>query len=170
MLTVAEYKARFNRKAILTPAEKMRQTIFREFGAYTRVIARNSMTDVNPTNPRAQKKISLVGFILSGGRETSKPGSASFSRLGFVKQFIFFAVGKDSVVIGPAKLQGVKSPDNALDVLEHGGTEQLFVGKKVRISVTAQYKARPTMGLAFAKAIDKKLPRLIEGGIMREVA
>ncbi|MSU80712.1 MAG: hypothetical protein EXS16_21820 [Gemmataceae bacterium] len=178
MNTIAEFKAIWNAEAIMTPAEKMRVTLLKEAGAYTRSTAKNSMIDVNARGDakrqaRLDKKISRAGFILSGGKQVSKPGAAAFSRIGYVKKFIFFDADKDSVVIGPAKLQGVKS-EKAVEILEHGGIEQITItswikGKKTQVPVTANYKARPTMGLAFRKMIDKKLPKLIEGGIMREV-
>ncbi len=165
VITLQDFKLTFNPPALLDPAMKFRRRVFQEFGSYCRTVAKNSMVDTSNT-----KKVSRAGFILSGGnRQTSKPGTAAFSRLGFVKQHIYFAADTTQVTIGPAKLEGLKAADNALDVLEHGGTEQVFMGRRVRISKTAQYRPRPTMGLAFVKAIDKKLPRLIAGGIMREV-
>ena len=178
MLTIKEYKLLWNAQAILTPAEKFRIRLFKEFGAYTRSTAKNSMIDVQVGNDakklkKRDRKLNKAGFIISGGEKVSKSGAAAFSRLGLVKRHIYFVADKDNVVIGPALLHGVKSK-GAVEKLEHGGAEQLTVrqwikGQRVQLTVTAQYKARPTMGLAFDKAIDKKLPKLIAGGIMREV-
>ncbi len=187
-MNVAEYKAWFNAKAILTPAEKMVRTLYKECGAYTRTVAKNSMkqptqTEASKAARRAAMQRDASGKFLKGSGKVShslpakilgysQPGAAAFSRLGWIKQFIYFAADKDSVVIGPALLTGVKSK-GAVEHLEHGGIEQLNItkwikGQKTQTSVTAMYKARPTMGLAFAKMIDKKLPKLIENGIMRE--
>lgn len=178
MITITEYKAWFNAQAVLTPAERFKLKLFKEFGAYTRTIAKNSMIDVQVGGDakkmaKRDRKVGRAGFIISGGEKVSKPGAAAFSRLGWIKQFIYFAADKDECVIGPALLSGVKSR-GAVEALEHGGVEQLSIakwvnGQRVQLTVTAQYKARPTMGLAFNKAIDKKLPKLIAGGIMREV-
>lgn len=177
-MLIADFKVQFNAKEVLTPVEKMRVTIFKEVGSYTRTVAKNSMIDVSARGDqkrqnRLDKKITKAGFLRSGGRKVSIPGAAAFSRIGWVKQHIYFAADKENVVIGPALLDGVKSK-GAVEKLEHGGIEQLTVrewikGRPVQVTVSANYKARPTMGLAFGKAIKKKLPRLLEGGIMREV-
>lgn len=180
MITIADFKVIFNEKAILTPAEKAQEKLLKEFGAYTRTVAKNSMIDMNVGRDakkikKRDRKLKKQGFEVrthEGFTEkVSKPGSPAFSKVGYVKQHIYFAADAKAkeVVIGPAKLSGVKS-DRAVEVLEHGGVEQIFIGgPRQRISVTANYKARPTMHLAFEKALEKKLPKLIEGGIMREV-
>lgn len=169
---LAEYKAAFNAKAILTPAEKMQVNTIKETLAYTRTVARNSMIDMKPQNPAgiAKRDRALKRFGLSAG-ESSRPGQAAFSKVGHIKRHIYFAVDARTKegVAGPAKLHGVQSK-NAIETLEKGGVEQIFIGgRKRRVSVTANYRARPTMRLAFAKAVEKKLPKLIENGIMREV-
>lgn len=178
MLTISEFKVVFNQKAVMTPAEKATNTLLKSIGAYTRAVAKNSMIDMFIAKgnvkgiKKRDRKLKKSGFNLGAdGDMISKPGAPAFSKIGHVKTFIFFAVDKDrqEVVIGPAKLGGVKS-EHAVEVLEHGGVEQIFLGgPKKRISVTAQYQARPTMHLALDKAIKKKTPELLAGGIMREV-
>ncbi len=177
MLTLSEFKVVFNQKAILDPADRARNKLLKEVGAYTRTVAKNSMIDMAVAKGNAKKlksrdrKIKRAGFkVGADGSQVSKPGNPAFSRVGWVKQHIYFAVDKDAknVVIGPAKLNGTKS-QHAIEVLEYGGIEQIFLGgPKRRISVTAKYEPRPTMRLALAKTIQKKLPALIAGGIMRE--
>jgi hypothetical protein len=173
MLSLQEYKAVWNSQAVLTPAEKHRQTMFRRIGAHTRAVAKNSMIDVGASGNQARTKVnrrmSRAGFVLSGGKRVSKPGAAAFSRLGHLKRHIYFAADKDNVVIGPALLRGLRSK-GAAEVLEKGGTEQIDIGgRRKRVKVTAQYRARPTMKLAFDKVLKKHLPALLENGIMREV-
>jgi len=180
MMNIADFKVIFNEKAILSPAERMQEKIIKDTLGYTRRVAQNSMIDMNVGNDakaikKRERKLDRRGFDVRthNGFTTrvSKPGAPAFSKVGYVKRFILFAVDMKAKegVCGPAKLSGVKS-ENAVETLEHGGIEQIFIGgPRKRISVTANYKARPTMRLAFAKALEKKTPRLIEGGLMREV-
>lgn len=173
MLTIEEFKVLFNAQAVLSPAEKGKMKLFQNIGAYCRKVAKNSMIDVNVGNDAKkikarERKISKAGFIISGGERVSKPGAAAFSKTGLMKQHIYFAADENDVVIGPAALTGVRSK-NAMEVLEHGGTEQIITGgRKKRIAVTAQYKARPTMGLALEVTKEKKLSKMLENFIGRE--
>lgn len=179
MLSIAEYKVFFNKEAILSPAEKMKARVYKQFGAYTRTVAKNSMIDMGANTDkqikRRERALNRAGFIMTGGRRVSMPGSPAFSRVGHVKRHIYFAADAEGVVIGPALLAGVRSEGQAaVHVLEYGGSEQITAaefskGKRVLVRKTAQYKARPTMRLAFAKAMEKQLPKLLEAGIMREV-
>jgi hypothetical protein len=169
MKSLAEFKMHWDAKAILTPAEKARLKVHKEFGAYTRAVARNSMIDVGKATPA---RLSRAGAILSYGMRVSRPGTPAFSVTGLLKRHIYFASTHEETVVGPAKLSGVASR-NAVERLEYGGTErvtlrQFINGKMVRREVTGHYEARPTMRLAFAKALQAKLPKLIENGIMRE--
>lgn len=172
MMFLAEYKAAFNAKAILTPAEKMQVRTVQETLAYTRTVAKNSMLDMKPqTQAGATKRDRALKRLGLSSGASSRPGQAAFSKVGHIKQHIYFAVDPRTKegVAGPAKLHGVQSK-NAVETLERGGVEQIFLGgRRKRVAVSARYQARPTMRLAFAKAVEKKLPKLIENGIMREV-
>lgn len=178
MLTIADYKAAWNSQAILAPAERAKEQVLKKFGLYCRTVAKNSMIDVQVgTDKKAirkrDRKINKAGFIVSGGKKVSAPDSPAFSRVGYVKKFIYSAADENEVVIGPALLLGVRSK-GAVKTLEHGGTEQLTVtnwvkGTKTQVKVTASYKARPTMGLAFEKTKKKQLPKLLEHCIIKAV-
>jgi len=165
---------RFHEKQILNPVEKMQFNLLQGFGAYTRTIAKNSMIDMYVRGDKKKersrnRKLKKAGFLgAMNSNAVSKPGNPAFSKLGQIKKFIFFVsdIKEKNVVIGPEKLYGMEHT-NTVEILEYGGTAQIFVGWPKRVSKTANYRPRPTMHLAFEKAMKKKLPGLIRGGVMR---
>jgi hypothetical protein len=124
--------------AVTSRVDPTRRKVLSRFGAFVMRRAKSSI--------RKRKKV-------------SKPGSPPSSRVGFLRKFIFFGYdrGRESVVIGPARLNGVVDPD-ALSALEHGGTatkEDRRGGGRRRIRV----RARPFMGPAL-EAEKPELPKM----------
>jgi hypothetical protein len=152
-------KSYFNKNAILTPAEKFQKTLLSKFGSAVRTTQRNSM-----------KK--------GGPGKVSEPGKAPLrhSRKLDIKETVFFFVDvkKKDVVIGMVLAVGKNNGDEPMPgQLEYGGVDYTeWQGKKRgyrRRKEPLRIRPRPGAHLAFKKTIDKQLPRLIAGGIMREV-
>ncbi len=160
-VTLRNIKVAMNPRAILTPAQKMKLKVLKEFGAYTRTVMRNSIK-------RAR-----------GPHHHAPPGSPPLFHDGgsvnYRDTIFFIADGKaGSVVIGGVLLSGTQADgDPVPGVLEHGGaamgvrpkrSKRRGVGHGVLAAVAKHPHAKP----AFDKAIKKKLPSLIAGGIMKE--
>jgi hypothetical protein len=130
----------FDSKEVVSATDKAARSVLSKIGAFIRREAKSS--------------------IKPGGRKhkTSLPGEPPRSQTGLLKRFIFFGydTSTQSVVVGPAKLGGVKGKD-APHTLEYGGkaaiSHQLsaFSNKK---SVTIA--PRPYMN----PALNKNLPKL----------
>ena len=90
----------------------------------------------------------------------SNPGEPPHNQTGLLKKFIFYSYDplRESVVIGPAKLNGTKGVD-VPSVLEYGGVSVIgdggFLGPKRRVEIAA----RPYMRPAYEKT-EKELPAL----------
>jgi hypothetical protein len=166
-----DLKVLWNSQAIMTPAEKFQSRLLFQFGSYCRNVQRNSIKKANRRRAVSQAGEPPVYH------EVQLPGGIGY------KGTIFYAVDlrNKSVSIGPVLLSrkaaiGGRPPP---EVLEHGGVAYLVISRaaKVRrrhISETLSVRpinvrARPSAGPAFRKTVDKKLPALIAGGIMREV-
>ena len=139
----------FMKPAIMTPAQKMQQNLLKDFGFYTRRIQMNS---------------------LKTGKGSSAPGMPPHrhSTRSDIKRTCRFHVdiAKKNVVIGMELGDGKLGGDRAMPgVLEHSGVAEVKAGKGMKRIIVAE---RPSAGPAFDKAIKAKLPKLIEGGIMRE--
>ncbi len=147
-ITIKDLKVVFSEKTILTPAEKMQTTTRKGFGAYCRTIMRNSIKQA------------------SGPKQHSAPGQPPFHHGGPTnfKDTVFFIDDPHAkkVVIGAVLLPGRVALSPTPGVLEHGGN--VLSGKRV-----SYLAARPHAQPAFDKAVTKMLPKLIAGGIMREV-
>jgi hypothetical protein len=151
-------KVAMSEKAILTPAEKWRLRTLKEFGGYCRRVMIHSIKHARGPHHHAEK---------------GKPplyhdgGSINF------RQTIFFIAGKDDVVIGGVLLSGTKANgDPVPGILEHGGAK--FGAIRLHQKGTSPHAVKaihehPYAGPAFKKTIEKKLPSLIAGGVMREV-
>ena len=126
----------FDRKAVTNRVGRATKRVLSRFGAYVRQTARRSI--------RKRKAVSL-------------PGQPPSSHKGLLKRFIFFGYdpGRQSVVIGPARLAG-RNRGEAPPLLEYGGTTTLKRGGKRK---RATYKARPFMGPAFEEH-KKQLPQM----------
>ena len=121
-------KCFFDRQAVISRADAATRKVLSKFGAFVRRTAKGSIRD---------------------RREPAPPGSPPSSHTGLLKKFIFFGFdpGRQSVVIGPARLNQ-RGRGDAPPLLEYGGQTTLARrGKRVR----ATYKARPFMGPAFEK-------------------
>jgi hypothetical protein len=113
-----------------------------KFGAYVRTRARTSI--------RKRKAI-------------SSPGNPPSSHMGLLRKFLFFSydASKQSVVIGPARLGGTKSPES-LAALEYGGYSNVWGGGKEQ---RRYIRPRPFMGSAFELEKKALLPGLWKNSV-----
>ena len=127
----------FDRKAVTDRVGRATKRVLSRFGAYVRQTARRSI--------RKRKAV-------------SQPGQPPSSHTGLLKRFIFFGydTGRQSVVMGPARLTGGNRGE-APPLLEYGGRTRRRDRKGQ--TVRARYKARPFMGPAF-EANKKLLPQM----------
>ncbi len=145
-------KGFFDRAAVLDAMDKASHRVLLRFGAYVRRSAR---------------------FLIRSNRKASKPGAPPNSHTGLLKQFILFSwdPSSRSVIIGPSKLN--RRSENAPEVLEFGGTENLPAhkitvpdkkrpGHTVEVTIPAgphTFAARPYMHPAY-EANKSKLPEM----------
>lgn len=123
----------FDKNAVLTPTEKAKRKALSKFGAYVRSGSRRSIRKVGKSGAPA------------------KPGQPPKSRTGLLKRFIFFVYDKqnDSVIIGPAALNGTKEQNRlATEVMEIGGSV-------TRDGKRYVYAKHPYMEPAFQKELPK---------------
>lgn len=130
----------FDSKAVLDRVTPAQRRVLSRFGAFTRKRARQSI--------RFRKK------------GVSSPGSPPFAhtrdRVRSLKNILFFYdAQRESVVIGPVKLNGSRTLVPQL--IESGGTGQVVTKRK---RVTARFQPRPFMRPAFAYEIKTSLPKL----------
>lgn len=126
-LKVNAFKAGFfDRKAVMGRLDRATRAALSKFGAFVRQRARTS---------------------IRRRRGTSPPLGPPYSHVGHLRNFLFFAYDRrtETVVIGPAKLNGVVDR-NAMVALEAGGLSSTidFEGTRRRIRV----RRRPFMGPA----------------------
>ncbi|MHB9070473.1 MAG: phage virion morphogenesis protein [Sedimentisphaerales bacterium] len=130
----------FDSKEVIAATDKAARSVLSKIGAFIRREAKSSI------KPGGSK------------HKASLPGEPPRSQTGLLKRFIFFGydTSTQSVVVGPAKLGGVKGKD-APHTLEYGGkaaiSHQLsaFSSKK-----SVNIAPRPYMG----PALNKNLPKL----------
>ena len=130
----------FDRAAVLKAADKQTRAVLSKFGAFVRRTAKGLI--------RKAKKPAPPG----------KPPHGHGQQL--LKKFIFFSYepSRRSVIIGPAKLNGMVG--NAPEALEKGKRSKIVTRRRGRrIVKTATIRARPYMGPAAAKE-QTKLPAL----------
>jgi hypothetical protein len=152
--TLSEVRFFFDKRAIMTPAEKFQHNLLSKFGATVRKVQRNSLKRGRPGQKSMPGKPPL--------RHSGRPD---------IKDTVFFFVDRaeKNVVIGMVLLDGKPQGDRAMPgVLEHGGITLLRHGQR-QASKQATVMPRPSATPAFDKVIKTQLPSLIEGGIMREV-
>lgn len=157
----------FDRAAVTDAVDKASVSVLSKFGAFVRRAARSSikkarqmpLSELSDEQRAAYKRRLAIATKQGKPRPkrplaASKPGQPPRSRLGFLRDFIFFGYDADahSVVIGPARLNGRAGPQ-ALEALEEGGASTTPQGKRVQI------EARPFMGPALAKE-EPKLPAM----------
>ena len=168
---IEDLKIIWNSQAIMTPAEKFQNRLLFQFGAYCRTVQKNSIKQAS--NKRAVSQ--------AGEPPVFHPGSLMGGK-GY-RDTIFYAVDTRTkqVSIGPILLNKVAGigGDPTPSVLEKGGTTFLVIGRSAKVkrrhisgSLSVRpldIRARPSAQPAFEKTVKKQLPRLIAGGIMREL-
>lgn len=112
-----------------------------------------------------KQRLSRFGyFTLKDSRQSirkrkkpSRPGQAPTNQNQLLKRFIYFSYDSlfRSVVIGPVQLGGAIRKLQVPRVLEEGGSIPNKNGRK-----PSKIDARPYMGPAFRRQIDKQLPGL----------
>jgi hypothetical protein len=122
----------FDRALVKSKVDTATRKRLSKFGAYVRRTARQSI--------RKRKR-------------SSSPGQPPSSHTGLLKQFIYFGCDENrrSVVIGPVTL--ARKASGIPEVLEYGGKVTTPWGKAR--GKTVAIEARPFMGPAFDKEIDK---------------
>ncbi len=158
----------FDRAAVAGSVDKATASVLSKFGAFVMTAARRSIrparqtpvSELNAEQLAAYKRRSAIAKAKGQPRprrplQSSKPGQPPRSRLGLLKKFILFGYDSSSrsVVVGPARLNGVVGGPQALEALEEGGQTRTPQGQTVSI------KARPFMGPAYAKE-SPKLPAM----------
>lgn len=127
----------FDVKAVLDPERRAKKSLLLRFGLYTRDDARRSL-----------RSVGIRGKAASAG-------SPPHSRLGLLKNQMFFALEANTVVCGPAKLSGRRPQSRpAPEVLEVGGSV-------THDGHTAVFVKRPFMKPALDRNI-RKISRLLE--------
>ena len=156
-ITLKDVKFEFNKRAILTPAEKAQKKLLDKFGGYDRKAQQNSLKRGKGPSP----------IFSPPHRHSERPD---------IKDTVFYFTDakKKEVVIGMVLLSGKPGGDRAMPgVLEHAGEAQVMPSKREKMAgkgmQVIKVEARPSAQPAFEKTIKKQLPGLIAGGIMREV-
>ncbi|MDO8302874.1 MAG: hypothetical protein Q7T18_06520 [Sedimentisphaerales bacterium] len=129
----------FDSKEVVAATDKAARSVLSKIGAFIRREAKSS--------------------IKPGGKKgkTSLPGQPPRSQTGLLKRFIFFGydTSAQSVVVGPAKLGGVKGKD-APHTLEYGGSTESSSFYANKNTKRVNIAPRPFM----TPALNKNLPKL----------
>ena len=163
-VTLKNVKTLFNTKAILTPAEKMQRSLLSKFGGYCRTVMRNSIKQAPGPDKHA--------------RPGDPPYYHKHARAINYRDTIFFVVdwASRSVTIGGVLLSGTAAGGKPVPgMLEHGSatlgvqsdTAKVRTDKGRAKRIPGNVAPHPHSRPAFDKAIKKKLPELIKGGIMK---
>ena len=152
MIDIASIKTIFEAERILAPAEKFQHKLLYQFGAYCRKVQRNSLKRGRPG-------------------EVARPGDPPLrhSTSPDIKDTVFYVVDRKakSVIIGMVLLSGKPGGGEAMPgVLKHSGASRKQRRGRIK---TVRVQEHPSAGPAFRKTVERKLPGLIAGGIMREV-
>jgi len=133
-------RAFFDKSRVMVSVDAAKREVLSHFGAYVRKGARWSIKEADGSAP---------------------PGQPPHSHTGLIKRAIlyYFDRVRESVVVGPVLLDKPTSygPMKVPQVLEHGGTVRRTVDGEQRIY---KYEARPFMGPAFVKGLDKRMPAM----------
>lgn len=161
-VTLKDVKLTFNQKAILDPAERATKKLLSSFGGYCRAVMRSSIKQAK------------------GPHHHAEPGKPPLYHTGGpinYKDTIFFVVDPKAktVSIGGVLLSNTSAHgDPVPGVLEHGGAQMGVHAKRSKRrgenhGLLVHVERHPHAKPAYDKAVEKKLPDLIKGGIMREV-
>jgi hypothetical protein len=155
----------FDRAAISGAVDKATRSVLSKFGAFVMTASRRS---IKPAKQMTLAEMSIeeqqlfkrrAAIAKAQGkprpkrpRASSKPGQPPRSQLGILRRFILFGYDTEarSVVVGPARLNGVKGGPDALSALEEGGNSRNAKGKSITVA------ARPFMG----PALEREKPKL----------
>lgn len=139
-------KTFFTTTAVMSAVDRATLRVLSRFGAFVQRRATSSMR-----RPRGKKPESRI----------SPKGQPPYKQTGLLARFLYFGYdrGRQSVVIGPVRLNQVRGGGLVPRVLEDGGTSTRIVQdasgqRRERINV----KARPYMG----PALEAELPGLPE--------
>ena len=132
----------FDRAKVKNAVNRAERRALSNFGARVRTRAISSVL----RHP-ARKGFGAKSRV-SNRQGVSPPGTPPFAHVGYLPKFTFFAYEPEThgVVIGPARLNGVRADATALRTLEEGGTETIT---RKGMQRQAQYRARPWMLPAF---------------------
>jgi hypothetical protein len=154
-------KSMFFDRVIVNATNKAEVKVLSRMGAYVRTSARSSIRKapsgrlntllgkLRTARSRDRQKIQKQ-IDEAKKRQTSRPGQPPKGHgAQLLKKFLYFGFDSTSrsVVVGPAKLNGVAA-QNAPSILEAGGSTEI-AGRKVTI------EPRPYMGPALAKNTPK---------------
>jgi hypothetical protein len=160
MIGVEQFKAAFfDSPKIMRSVDTATRRALSKFAAFVRTRARTSLKyGDKPSAPVSPPTIHKTMVRTKTSKKTGVTKTQSVSPL---REFIFFAyeAARQSVVIGPAKLNKIGDAPKAL---EYGGTSMIMDhGKTVSIRV----RPRPFMHPAFETEIKKSLPQLWKNSV-----
>jgi hypothetical protein len=137
----------FDRERVMKAADAATRRNLSRFGAFVRTRARTSI--------KYGKKSSAPGSPPHGHRtlsrtKTNRAGQVKKQSVSPLREFLFFVFDPSarSVVIGPARLNGVLG--DAPHALEHGGESAVATGRRGAPTRRVVVRARPFMRPAFA--------------------
>lgn len=150
-VTLDKVKLLFDKKPLMSAADRFTLRLLGKFGAYTRTAQRNSMKKAR-------------------GKEVSEPGKPPLrhSTNPDIKNTVFYVVDvkHKEVVIGMVLLRDHSSGKPPMPgILEHGGTTYITSHGKTKPTTIEN---RPSSRPAFKKTIKKLLPDLIAEGLVSE--
>lgn len=152
-VTLKDLKIIWNTKPLLNAVDRAKANTLKQFGAYTRKIAKNSIKTSSDPNKHAAAGQPPIGHT----------GPTRY------KDWIFYYydAAKHEVVIGAIRLPR-KDSQLVPETLERGGTA--MAPKKRQwggsIKIPRVQRARPHMRPAYDKAVEILLPKLIENSIV----
>jgi hypothetical protein len=145
-------------KALFFDREKVRKAVNRaERRALSNFGARVRTRAISSVLRHPVRKGFGVKSRVSNREGVSPPGTSPFAHLGYLPKFTFFAYDTEnrSVIIGPARLNGVRADSTALRTLEEGGSENIV---RRGVARRATYRARPWMRPAFEAELNTAAP------------
>lgn len=151
-LRLDEYKATFfDREKVRSAVNRAERRALSNFGARVRTRAISSVLR-HPV-----RKGFGVKSRITNREGVSPAGTPPFAHLGYLPKFTFFAydLAARSVIIGPARLNGVRADATALRTLEESGEERIV---RRGIARQATYRARPWMAPAFEAELPGAAP------------
>jgi len=161
-LTLKDVKLTFKPKAITDPAEKATRKLLTGFGGYCRAVMRHSIKQAR--GPHHHAPPGMPPYYHDGGPIN-------------YRDTIFFVVDAraKNTTIGGVQLSGTRAEGKPVPgMLEHGSAAVGVAPERSKRQgdlhgKLAHVQPHPHAAPAFDKAVKKKLPDLIKGGIMKEV-